>query len=63
MRLKSENLKGGDEVKLDGVSHITFAKDQDLVIFHRDYFDMGEFIYENIPLFGGVVKFIKARLK
>jgi hypothetical protein len=63
MRLKSENLNGGEEVKLDGVSHIVFAKDSDLVIKHRDYFDMGEFIYEHVPLLGSLIKYIKGKLK
>jgi len=32
------------------------------VIYHRDYFDMGAFVYENIPVLGSVVRYTKKRL-
>jgi hypothetical protein len=32
-------------------------------MFHRDYFDLGEFVYERIPVLNSVVKFIKNRMK
>ena len=63
MRLKTDKLKGGEEIKVDGVSHIAFAPGSNLVIRHRDYFDMGEFLYENIPVFGSVVKYFKEKLE
>ena len=62
MFLEAKNLNDGNEVKLDGVSHLVFDKKTNLVIYHRDYFDMGEFIYEYVPLLGRVVKMIKSKL-
>ena len=36
---------------------------QDGKVFqHHDYFDMGEFIYERVPVLGGVIRAIKNRL-
>lgn len=63
MHLKSPSLNSGREVTLDGVSLITFGGKEGKVIFHRDYFDMGEFIYEKIPILNQVIQFIKKRMK
>jgi limonene-1,2-epoxide hydrolase len=60
MQLQHPKLNGGEAVEVNGVSHIRFSGDR--VIFHRDYFDLGEMLYENIPLLGFVIKNIKQRL-
>lgn len=62
MTLKTNKLNGGDEIIVDGNSVIKFAPNGQ-VIYHRDYFDMGAFVYENIPGLGFVVKKIKERFK
>jgi len=62
MRLKAKRLRRGKEISVDGNSLIRF-NEEDKVIYHRDYFDMGAFIYENVPLVGCAVKKIKKRLK
>ena len=62
MYLKSKSLKSGEEIKLEGISHLKFDQKTGLAIYHRDYFDMGAFIYEHIPVFGGLVKYIKRKL-
>ncbi len=63
MILQADGLNGGDEVKLDGNSVITFHPKEDRVIYHRDYFDMGQFIYEHIPVLGYAVRKVKERLQ
>lgn len=62
MTLVTKKLNNGKPIIVFGTSHIKF-NDQDLVIYHRDYFDMGEFIYENVPFLGWTIKKIKERLK
>ena len=62
MTLTTPNLNSGKPVILHGNSVIKF-NDEGLVSYHRDYFDMGEFIYEHIPLLGSVTKYVKKRLK
>ncbi len=62
MYLKSKNLEDGKEISLSGNSVIIFNEDN-LVSYHRDYFDMGEFIYERVPFVGWLVKKVKARLQ
>ena len=61
MELKADGLKSGGLVTLDGNSVIIF-NERNLVSYHRDYFDMGEFIYEHIPVLGWVIQKVKSKL-
>ncbi|AUI86292.1 transcriptional regulator [Vibrio azureus] len=60
MRLQHPKLKKGATIEVKGVSHLRFQDER--VIYHRDYFDLGEMLYENLPLLGSVVKAVKKRL-
>lgn len=60
MTLEHPKLSKGSEIKVNGVTHLKFF--QERVIYHRDYFDLGEMLYENLPLLGAVIKTIKQRL-
>lgn len=62
MVLKTDKLKGGEEIIVDGNSVIKFD-DTGKASYHRDYFDMGAFVYENIPVIGYVIRNIKDRFK
>jgi ketosteroid isomerase-like protein len=62
MHLKSPSINSGQELTVDGVSLITFGGKEGKVISHRDYFDMGEFIYERIPILGSAIRFIKKKM-
>lgn len=62
MHLVSPSIDSGKEITVDGVSVITFGGAQGKAIAHRDYFDMGEFIYERVPVLKSIIGFIKARL-
>lgn len=60
MALEHPKLHRGNTIYVNGVSHIKFAEGK--VIYHRDYFDLGEMLYENLPLLGSVIRTIKQRL-
>lgn len=60
MELSHPKLNGGKLVTVAGVSHLKFADDK--VIYHRDYFDLGEMVYEHVPVLGHLVRIIKQRL-
>ena len=62
MNLKASGLNSGALVVVHGNSVIKFNK-QDLVSYHRDYFDMGEFIYERISVLGWIIGKIKEKLR
>ena len=61
MHMQVDGLNGGRPIAVDGISRLRFD-DAGGCVFHRDYFDMGAFVYENVPVLGGAVKFVKRRL-
>ena len=50
------------EIVVDGASLITFGGSEGKAVSHRDYFDMGEFVYERVPVLKSVISYIKGRL-
>lgn len=63
MYLRSEGLNSGEEIAVHGVSEIEFQADSTLAIYHRDYFDMGEFVYQHVPILGSVIKLVRKQLE
>ena len=66
----------GMEIKMVTGNNVTFLLDdiqrecirakineESLAFFHRDYFDLGEMVYERLPGVGWVIKKVKNRLK
>ena len=47
-------------ITTDGISCLCFEGER--VIRHRDYFDLGALVYENIPFLGRIIRRIKAGL-
>lgn len=62
MTLTAKNFNKGKPVVVDGVSVIKFGGKEGKAIYHRDYFDLGEFVYEGIPILGGMVRFVKSKM-
>jgi hypothetical protein len=62
MTLNSTKLNGGNDISVEGGSMI-FFNDEGLVTYHRDFFDMGEMIYEHIPLLKNLIKAVKKRFE
>lgn len=60
MTLEHPKLRNGTPVHVRGVSHLKMQEGK--VIYHRDYFDLGEMLYEHLPVLGMVIKGIKRRL-
>lgn len=61
MTLKTDSLNDGKPFEVEGNSLIRFKDGK--AIYHRDYFDMGAFIYEKIPVVGWMVRKVKSKLK
>jgi limonene-1,2-epoxide hydrolase len=61
MQFSHPKLARGATITLSGVSHLQFNEDG-RVCYHRDYFDLGEMLYEHIPLLGKMVLYCKRRL-
>ncbi|WP_430642648.1 nuclear transport factor 2 family protein [Aliivibrio fischeri] len=60
MNYKHPKIGKGKSISVEGVSHIKF---NDKVFYHRDFLDMGQMVYEHLPLIGPMVKFIKKRVQ
>lgn len=58
MQYAHSQLAGKKNIKVDGVSHLKF---EDKITYHRDYIDMGQMLYEHIPVLGAAIRFIKKR--
>jgi len=56
-----KNLAGGKTIVVSGTTFLRFNDDHK-VCYHRDYFDLGEMIYEHLPLLGRLLANIKRRL-
>jgi len=48
-----------DIIEVPGSTQIRF---DEKIYFHRDYFDAGKMVYENIPVVGSVIKYIKRQV-
>jgi steroid Delta-isomerase len=46
---------------IHGTSHLRFAPDG-RIAYHRDYWDTGDELYAKLPLIGGVIRFLRARM-
>lgn len=63
MHLRASGLNSGNWVIVPGVSEFEFDPSSQKVIYHRDYFDMGAFVYEHIPILKNILKYIRSKLK
>jgi limonene-1,2-epoxide hydrolase len=60
MILKPRGPKSSEAVRVEGASFLKVRNNR--IYYHRDYFDLGAFIYENVPMLGSIIKRIKQRL-
>ncbi|WP_421220524.1 nuclear transport factor 2 family protein [Aeromonas jandaei] len=61
MTFSHPRLRGGEPVTVEGATRLEFDE-AGKVCQHRDYFDLGAMLYEQLPLLGPVVRTIKRRL-
>jgi limonene-1,2-epoxide hydrolase len=61
MHYEHPKLKGGKTLTVNGTSYIKIQDEK--VIYQRDYFDLGEMLYENVPLIGRIILWLKNGLK
>ena len=59
MTFSHKKIKQGQSLKVNGNTYLEF--DNGKVVYHRDYFDAGEMIYQHLPVFGTVINLIKRR--
>lgn len=59
MHFRHRALRGGAPLSLRGISRICF---DDRIHYHEDFYDLGAMLYENVPVMGGITRFLKRRL-
>jgi hypothetical protein len=60
MDFRHKRLRGGKPITVRGVTIVEF---RDLIYSHEDIFDLGSMIYENVPVVGMQVRYLKQRLE
>lgn len=57
MNLQHRRIRKGKAVRVDGISQLVIREGR--VVYHRDYFDVGQLLYENLPLMGRMIRWIR----
>ncbi|MEX2475596.1 nuclear transport factor 2 family protein [Marinobacter sp.] len=57
MHLKHKRIRKGREIQVDGMSRLVIHNGK--VTSHRDYFDVGQLLYENLPVIGGAIRWLR----
>ena len=53
------NADGSEARRFQGVSHL---KVRDRIYDERDYFDLGDAVYDHVPVVGWLTRFVRSRL-
>lgn len=61
MRYSTKGAQKNKVITVDGITHLKV--EDNFIVYQRDYYDLGEMVYENIPILGRLVKRIKKSLK
>lgn len=59
MTYRHPRLAHGKPIEVEGCSHLRWSEK---VFYHRDYFDAGALLYEHLPVFGALIRWLKRRL-
>lgn len=59
MTFTHPKFNSGKQVSVHGVSILLY---DDKIFSHRDYFDLGEMLYEQLPIIGRLIRWIKAKV-
>jgi hypothetical protein len=60
MTYQHKKLNGGKSIEVQG--HSLLKGQGNKVIYHRDYLDVGQMLYEHIPVLGGIIRWLKKRI-
>ena len=62
MTFRHPRLAGGKPLTLRGSSLLHMDLTADRITYHEDCYDLGAMVYEQVPLLGSVIRYIKAGL-
>jgi hypothetical protein len=61
MHFAVPSLKKGQTITVDGMTHLKVRDDR--IVYHRDFYDLGQMIYDHIPLLGWATNKIKSGMR
>jgi hypothetical protein len=61
MTLAHSKMNGGKPYIVPGITHLK-TNEEGQISYHRDYYDAGQMLYEQIPLIRNIIRLIKRRL-
>jgi hypothetical protein len=59
MTFSHPKLAGGRKIEVRGITMVRFS---DRIYYQEDFYDMGNMLYENVPVLGRIIRYIKGRL-
>jgi limonene-1,2-epoxide hydrolase len=59
MSYSHPKLSKGQLINVEGMSQLKFSEK---IFSHRDYFDLGQMLYEQVPFLGGLIGLLKNRV-
>lgn len=61
MSFATPKLNGGNLIYVDGITLLKIRDDK--IFFHQDYYDLGQMVYEHVPILKWVVNKIKSGMR
>jgi len=60
MMIRHRSIKQGELIRVEGASYLKHRNGK--IYYHRDYFDLGAMVYENVPGLGLLIRYIRSRM-
>ncbi|ASP38671.1 transcriptional regulator [Bacterioplanes sanyensis] len=60
MEYRHPRIASGNVVSVDGISELRIRDNR--IVYHRDYFDAGQMLYEQLPLLSSAISWLKRRM-
>ncbi len=61
MHIRFKKFRGGKTQSTIGMTHLRFD-DSGRVVFHQDYWDSSQGLFEHVPVVGGLIRWVKRKL-
>lgn len=58
MEYQHSKINGGESISVNGSSFLQY---DEKIYYHRDYFDVGQMLYEQLPVLSSVISMVKKR--
>lgn len=61
MSFATPRLNGGETIHVDGITLLKVRDDK--IFFHQDYYDLGQMVYEQVPILKFIINKIKSGMR